>query len=64
MASAKLLRRQAARCAGLAKQTHDEESRQRCERLEQTYLHLAEVEEQQFAAMNAPPGKSENKSAA
>jgi hypothetical protein len=64
MASAKLLRRQAARCAGLAKQTHDEESRQRCERLEQTYLHLAEVEEQQFAAMNAPPGKSESKSAA
>ena len=64
MASAKLLRRQAARFAGLAKQTHDEESRQRCERLEQTYLHLAEVEEQQYAAMNTPPGKSENKSAA
>jgi hypothetical protein len=63
MASAKLLRRQAARCAGVAKQTHDEESRQRCKRLEQTYLHLAEMEEQQFAGMNKS-GKTASKPAA
>jgi len=57
MASAKLLRKQAARCAGLAKVTHDEESRQRCQRLEQTYLHLAEAEEQRFGELKAPTGK-------
>jgi hypothetical protein len=53
MASVKLLRRQAARCAGLATQTHDEESRKRCQRLEQTYLHLAEEEERQIDGVNA-----------
>jgi hypothetical protein len=64
MASAKLLRRQAARCAGLAKQTHDEESRQRCELLEQMYLHLAEIEERQGGGMNASTGKTESEHAA
>jgi hypothetical protein len=63
MASAELLRRQAARCAGLATQTHDEESRQRCQRLEQTYLHLAEEEEQQIRGVNATVGGTEGKHA-
>jgi len=64
MATAKRFRRQAARCAALAKQTHDEESRQRCQRLEQTYLHLAETEEQQIGGMNACTGETERKPAA
>ena len=63
MASAELLRRQAARCAGLAMQTHDEESRQRCQRLEQTYLHLAEEEEQQSRGVNATVGGTETRHA-
>ena len=46
MTDAEFFRRQAAKCATLAKQTHDEESRQRYLRLEQTYLHLAESEDQ------------------
>ncbi len=48
MASAKILRRQAARCADIASATHDEESRERCKQLEQTYLHLADIEEHQI----------------
>jgi hypothetical protein len=42
----KRFRSQAKRCADLAKQTHDEESRVRLMRLEVTYLQLAETEEQ------------------
>lgn len=61
MATAKLLRRQAATCATLAKQTHDEESRERCLRLEQTYLHLAETEERLVGRMSAFTGESETK---
>jgi hypothetical protein len=53
MATAKFLRRQAASCATLARQTHDEDSRQRCLSLEQTFLQLAETEEQLAARMNA-----------
>ena len=45
MATAKNLRRQAAKCADLAKQTQDSESRERYLRLEQMYVHLAETEE-------------------
>ena len=45
MAIAKRLRRQAATCAALAKQTHDEDGRQRYLRLEQTYRKLIETEE-------------------
>jgi hypothetical protein len=45
MATAKNLRRQAARCADLAKQTQDSESRERYLRLQQMYLNLAETEE-------------------
>ena len=61
MATAKFLRRQAATCATLAKQTHDEESRQRCLRLEQTYLHLAETEERLDGPMSALTSESETK---
>jgi len=49
MASVKFLRRQAEKCAELAKRTHDEDSRQRCEQLQRTYTYLAEVEERQGA---------------
>ena len=44
MATAKGLKKQAARCAALAQQTHDEEARQRYLRLEQKYIQLAETE--------------------
>jgi len=46
MATAKCLRRQAATCANLAKETYDEESRERYIRLEQLYLQLADGEEE------------------
>ncbi|MBI1201847.1 MAG: hypothetical protein GC182_04965 [Rhodopseudomonas sp.] len=45
MATAKCLRRQAATCANLARETYDEESRERYIRLEQLYLQLADSEE-------------------
>ena len=45
MATAKCLRRQAATCANLAKETYDDESRERYMRLEQLYLQLADSEE-------------------
>jgi hypothetical protein len=63
MASAKFLRRQADRCADLAR-THDEESRERCEQLRRTYCQLAEMEEQQTADLNASSGDSDHRSAA
>jgi hypothetical protein len=53
--SANRLRKQAARCQALAKQTHDEDGRQRYLRLEQMYLQLADAEE---------PGNSPNPAAA
>jgi len=46
MAMAERFRKQAARCAALAKQTHDDEARQRYLRLEQMYLQMALAEEQ------------------
>jgi hypothetical protein len=46
MWSAKRFRRQASKCAILAKQTRDEECCQRYLRLEQMYLHIAEEKEQ------------------
>ena len=64
MASAKFLRRQADRCADLAKRTHDEESRERCEQLRRTYCQLAEMEEQQTVDLNASSGDSDHRSAA
>ena len=45
MATAKSLRRQAATCANLAKETNDEESRERYIRLQRLYLQLADGEE-------------------
>jgi hypothetical protein len=53
MMDAVSFRRQAAKCATLAQQTQDEESRQRYLRLEQTYLHLAESEDQLVGQMSA-----------
>ena len=47
MASAKFFRKQAEKCADLARRTHDEDSRKRCEQLERTYCYLAETEERQ-----------------
>ncbi len=59
MATAKFLRKQAATCATIAEQTHDEESRQRCLRLEQTFLYLAETEEQRGGRITPLLGESE-----
>jgi hypothetical protein len=42
----KRFRLQAEKCAALAKQTHDQDSRERFLQLRQTYLQLAETEEQ------------------
>jgi DNA-binding TFAR19-related protein (PDSD5 family) len=57
----KRFRNQAKRCAVLAKQTHDDESRQRLMRLELTYLQLAETEEQLAGQLSALAGVSEPK---
>ena len=64
MAIAKRLRRQAATCAALAKQTYDEEGRERYLRLEQMYLELAVAEEQSGTPVNAVAVESEIKPAA
>ena len=63
MASAKFFRRQSERCGDLARRTHDEDSRQRCEHLQRTYCYLAEMEEQQTSESNAPSGDSERRPA-
>jgi hypothetical protein len=55
MAMAKRLRKQAARCAALAKQTHDDEARQRYIRLEQMYLQMALAEEQADSSRSGKP---------
>jgi hypothetical protein len=62
--SAKRLRTQAARCAALAMQTHDEEGRQRYLRLEQMYLELAETEDRENSPMRAGAGQTDMKPAA
>ena len=49
MASAKFLRKQAERCADLARRTTDEDSRKRYERLQRTFCYLVELEEQETA---------------
>ena len=64
MATAKRLRRQAVTCAIHARQTHDEESRQRYLRLEQTYVQLAEMEERSLGQMSSRASDSERKPAA
>ena len=64
MVTAKRLRTQAARCAALATQTHDEEGRQRYLRLEQMYLELAEIEDREASPMRAAASQSNVKPAA
>jgi hypothetical protein len=64
MVTAKRLRTQAARCAALASQTHDEEGRQRYLRLEQMYLELAETEDRATGAVKAVASQSDMKPAA
>ena len=64
MVTAKRLRRQAARCAALANQTHDEEGRQRYLRLEQMYLELAETEDRATNSVRAAASQSDMKPAA
>lgn len=57
---------QAEKCAALAKQTHDKDSRERFMQLRQTYLHLAETEEQHeklAGELSALATESERKSA-
>jgi len=44
VASTKFLLRQAMACASLARETEDDECRERCLRLEQVYLQLAKSE--------------------
>jgi len=62
--TAKRLRTQAARCAALAKQTHDEEGRRRYLRLEQMYLELAETEDRATSPVRAVASQSDMKPAA
>jgi hypothetical protein len=64
VAIANRLRRQAATCARLARQTHDEESRQRCLQLEQTYLQLADMEMEESVGGQIFAGEGERNSAA
>ena len=64
MVTAKRLRTQAARCATLASQTHDEEGRQRYLRLEQMYLELAETEDRENSPMRTAANQSDMKPAA
>jgi hypothetical protein len=64
MVTAKRLRTQAARCAALAKLTHDEESRQRYLRLEQMNLELAETEDRASSPMRTVASQSDMKPAA
>lgn len=64
MAMANRLRKQAARCAALAKQTHDDEARQRYLRLEQMYLQMAEAEDRADSPIHAAAGGNNFKPAA
>jgi thioester reductase-like protein len=59
MASAKFFRRQAERCAELVRQTSDEDARQRCEQLQHTYSHLAEMEEQEALRATADSAQTD-----
>lgn len=62
----KRFRRQAEKCGALAKQTHDQDSRERFLQLRQTYLHLAEAEAQHeklAGELSALATESERKSA-
>lgn len=61
MASSKFFRRQADKCADLARQGHDADGRQRWAELQRTYCYLAEMEEQQTGELSKPSDNSENK---
>jgi hypothetical protein len=61
MSTAKRFQSQAAKCALLARQTHDEEGRQRYLRLEQMYLHLAETKEHLVSQLNVIAETSKTK---
>jgi hypothetical protein len=64
MAMAKRFRRQAETCAVLAKQTHDEEGRQRYLRLQETSLQMAETEDRVGVPVNPASRESDIKPAA
>ena len=64
MVIAKRLRKQAARCAALAQQTHDDEARQRYRRLEQMYLQMADAEERADSPIHAAAAGNNIKPAA
>lgn len=57
--TAKRFKSQAATCATLARQTHDEEGRERYLRLEQMYLHLAASEEHQLVSQRSVPAETD-----
>jgi hypothetical protein len=63
MAIANRFRRQAATCVALAKQTHDDEGRQRYLRLAQMYHKLIESEERARNPVNAAARQSNAKPA-
>ena len=48
----KFFKDQAEKCAELARQTLDEDCRERFEKLQRTYHHLAEMEDQQAGALD------------
>jgi len=60
-ATSRFLRRLAASCAALARQTHEEDSRQRCLTLDQTFFQLAETEEQLAAHVSADTDQRDDK---
>ena len=64
MASSKFLRRQAEKCADLARRSVDEDERQRWERLQNVYCDLAGAEEQQAGELNSSSDDTENRPAA
>jgi len=55
MASAKYFRAQAERCADLARRTHDQDSRERYQRLQRVYCHLGEMEDQKTVEASGHP---------
>ena len=61
MASSKFFRRQADKCADLARQVHDVDGRKRWAELHRTYCYLAEMEEQQTGELSKPSDNSEHR---
>ena len=55
LASAKFFEAQAEKCGDLARRTHDEDCRDRYERLQHVYRHLAEMEDQKTAEAPGDP---------